>query len=773
MRLTQILTYFAGALALSAQLRVIPAPTQFEPYAPLSGGAFSGAPLKFHPDPLGTYVWAAGVDASKLQIFSLLPEAVSLTPGSAMNAFTNASSLLAPAPSVLVSGFGGLFFDFGCETAAWIEFESGDLGAADAATITLSVSEYNEYGSTNLGAKTGVPIAHPKNDGSNVTMYRLELPHPDLFEGVRFAWLRVNATPATPWHITAVRLVAQIKPTNWGGAFASPGDDNLSRLWYLGAYTVKVNLLSDQFGSILVYRGDRYSWTGDAHVAQATAMSALGNFDFVAQNLLFTQNNCNGIESYCLYLILSATDYYTATGDVATINALAAALVPKLEHAHAVWGSQVQLGFYGWDDRTGCGFAGSGTTFEAQAAYRFLAIRAWRAWAGMLNAMGNVTDSAHFNEYADAAVNATRALAHPGEDWYTPLGLFAAADALNAGFVTPSEAAVLVSSHFNDSTAICGLSPFNTYFVLSALSVAGDLDRGLATIHACWDVMLRLGATTTWEIAKPGWADFTELNGAVAGFQGWTSMAHPWSSGHTSWISAQLAGVRSTTPGFATFDIAPHIAGTMGGVAATVPLSDGQQIVLRAAKAKASANASAYICVASPRSSRVGTLHISHLLAARLSERGTGSATVTMFTTDIFFTERGSCACEGDTDAAGVAGARTGEVRLTTATPLIFTAASKILDPATGFFSQEALFHLSAGGCTRLVLSATADVKPDAALPIGELKRAMGRFCYLLTPPPPQHRIPSPHLSTLRHLSGAIARPPVRGSERTARQGTI
>jgi carboxypeptidase Taq len=38
---------------------------------------------------------------------------------------------------------------------------------------------------------------------------------------------------------------------------------------------VKVNLLSDQFGSILIYRGDRFSWTGDAHIAQATAMAAV------------------------------------------------------------------------------------------------------------------------------------------------------------------------------------------------------------------------------------------------------------------------------------------------------------------------------------------------------------------------------------------------------------------------------------------------------------------------------------------------------------------
>jgi len=40
--------------------------------------------------------------------------------------------------------------------------------------------------------------------------------------------------------------------------------------------------------------GDRFSWTGDAHVAQATAMAALGNFDFVSETSSFSG------KSHCL-----------------------------------------------------------------------------------------------------------------------------------------------------------------------------------------------------------------------------------------------------------------------------------------------------------------------------------------------------------------------------------------------------------------------------------------------------------------------------------------
>ena len=166
-----------------------------------------------------------------------------------------------------------------------------------------------------------------------------------------------------------------------------------------------------------------------------------------------------------------------------------------------------------------------------------------------------------------------------GPAWYAPLGLFASADAISAGFTTAAERDVIVSSRMNDSVTVCGLSNFNVYFVLQvggwgggrgvtlggsslspplshpplsppqlplsppppptpprappsaqALSTAGDLDRGYAVVHRCWDVVIALGGTTVWEVSKPDWPAFLAPNDAVPGFEdGFTSLAHPWS----------------------------------------------------------------------------------------------------------------------------------------------------------------------------------------------------------------------------------------------------
>ena len=145
------------------------------------------------------------------------------------------------------------------------------------------------------------------------------------------------------------------------------------------------------------------------------------------------------------------------------------------------------------------------TCDEAEAAYRFLSIRTFYSWGKVLAALGQSAAAAHFVGYGDATVASVR---KQGPAWFAGLGVYATADAINAGFATPQEVATMVARQLNDSVTVCGLSPFNTYFVLQALSAAGELDRGHAVLHHCWDGMVQLGATTLWECYRPDWATF-------------------------------------------------------------------------------------------------------------------------------------------------------------------------------------------------------------------------------------------------------------------------
>lgn len=194
---------------------------------------------------------------------------------------------------IAINGNGSIRFDFGRVSAGWLEFESDDLQDS----IMMSISEYNEPAVVNKGAVNPVKTKSPTKHGNH---YRLEL-NPELYEGVRFGWLHVQSHQRN-WHMKNLRLVCQVKPINYQGSF-SCSDSILTRTWYTGAYTVKLNLLKDYFGAILMERSDRHSWTGDAYPSQAASMVAFGNYDFVKNNLINTARLNNGIASYSLYWV--------------------------------------------------------------------------------------------------------------------------------------------------------------------------------------------------------------------------------------------------------------------------------------------------------------------------------------------------------------------------------------------------------------------------------------------------------------------------------------
>ena len=229
-----------------------------EPYPPLHDGAYTGQAVPESLDPLVAYRWNLASASEGLQIYTLPVKQAWATPPTAVK---NLDSIKNAKTNVTVEGPVDIRLEFGSEAAAWVEFDSADF----AGSIEMSIGEYNLP--WQFPKKTAVPVRHGNT-------YRLEL-NRELYEGVRFAWIHVHRVEH-PWHITAVRLICQIRPTNYEGAFSS-SDPMLTRIWYAGAYGVKLNLLKEYLGAILIDRGDRLTWTGDAHPAQAASMAAFGN----------------------------------------------------------------------------------------------------------------------------------------------------------------------------------------------------------------------------------------------------------------------------------------------------------------------------------------------------------------------------------------------------------------------------------------------------------------------------------------------------------------
>ena len=528
-----------------------------EPFSRLHGGAFSGPAVPESPDPLIQYRWNNLQSTDDLQIYNLSPVALFPEPVASFEPGTTNSIHQEP---ILVKGVGSIRFDFGVESAAWLEFDSPDLSGS----VETSISEYNEPAIVNTGPPHRFKTAAPQRYGNT---YRLEL-NPDLYEGVRFGWIHVR-TFDRPWNITAVRAVCQVKPTNYRGSF-SCSNPMLTRIWYTGAYVVKANACKNYFGALLMDRGDRISWTGDAHPAQAAALVSFGNWDFIRENLERSATTNNGIESYSLYWILSLLDYYQHTADRATLEKYIDHVNAFLDHAKSIY-ADPPISFYGWDERLGAGFETPNRP-ETKSAYRMLFIHASMEFAAALLTIHRDDLSKSHRDIALQKMEEART----SEQWYQRFGLHALADATNTGLLSPEEISAIFEQEFSNRLNRLSFSPFNQYFILQALARMNRYDEAILTLLDIWGGQILYGGTTFFETYAPSWNQCLEKNDAVPNCQsGYTSLAHAWGAGVTAWLSREVLGIKPTSPGFSTVDITPHLGRTLSSVSGSVPTPHG------------------------------------------------------------------------------------------------------------------------------------------------------------------------------------------------------
>lgn len=513
--------------------------------------------ILWSPDPLVNYEWKNPDVHDDLEIYTLQSVEITTSDQDAFKIIPNSKN----ATLIQVNGTGTIRFDFGQVNAAWLEFDSKDLSGK----VEMSISEYNEPAILNHGAQNRIKTLEPVKYGNT---YRLEL-NDQLYEGVRYGWIHVREFKES-WHIDDVRLVCQIKPANYQGSFSS-NDTLLNRIWYTGAYGVKLNLLQDHLGAILMERSDRHSWTGDAYPSQAASLVAFGNHDFIRMNLEHTARKSNGILSYSLYWVQSLYDYFTYTGDSATLRKYIENASDKLDLAYDHYGTDPQQNFYGWDERLGAGFENHSIP-ETQNAYKMLTISSWIKFSDMMEHIGEYEIASKYLNYATEKIDYLR----KDSIWHTEFGIHAAAEAVNAGFTSEEEQKDIFLDKFSNRLNNLSYSPFNQYFIINAMAKMNRIDDALTTIRDCWGGQIKYGGTTFFEVYRPSWNDVLGYNDAPPNNQcGFTSLCHPWGGGVVKWLSEEILGIKPTHPGFLTCNISPQPGRTLTEIKGEVPTPHG------------------------------------------------------------------------------------------------------------------------------------------------------------------------------------------------------
>lgn len=506
-----------------------------KPYYPWIHGGSWDKQAAAHLDPMHTFIWDGKIVNNPyegLQCYALLPVKVVVESGRAVgiDGLSSPDSLIEILPDT------NLYCDFGVVSAGWLEFESEHVPEG----VTLSISEYNRPAELNLGAESPVKTAEPTHvEGAT---WRLKL-NEELYEGVRYGWINAKGV-ATAFKISNLRLVCQVKPSNYLGRF-STSDNELNQIWEVGAYSVRLNLLEDHFGAILMERSDRHSWTGDAYVTHAVSLPVFANYSFIKHNLCRMRKDSNGIEPYSIYWIFALLDYVVASGDIELLRLEESLIIEKINHAYDVIREGYAVGFSGHDDRLGACFEepeieSNHTLFAYLCLHVVSRLDYFKAYFGNKRLLMHAT-----GQLSVAALEKV-AITDLGSS-----GIHIGSEAILAGKFRNGRAhASFVSREFYNLTHAWSYSPFNNYFILQAMAKEKEWDAGLALLRYGWGNMLRLGATTFWESFRPEWTSFMGVGDPPpSGMHGHTSMCHPWSSGPSRWLMDNYTGIHPLVPG--------------------------------------------------------------------------------------------------------------------------------------------------------------------------------------------------------------------------------
>jgi alpha-L-rhamnosidase len=376
-------------------------------------------------------------------------------------------------------------------------------------------------------------------------------------------------------------------PVSRRGSFAC-SDPLLTRLWGVGADTLQL-CMHDGYEDCP--SREQRQWVGDAYVEMLVDFAAFGDTRLAAKLLrqVAQSQRADGmthmatpgdvpaawtefIPDYCLYWVMTISEYARYTGDIA----LARELFPSVSRAmawferhldeHGLLNNVPGWVFIDWAelDRWGeCAALNaiychgldhaaqiarrSGARREA-ARYKALAARVRRALNRRLwdNKRGVYVDARAEDRRSRRVSQQTNALfiaydIAPRERWPRILAAIMDEGRLRATSTGPGDPAV---RDFDEERQVVLAQPFFMHHLHRALTKAGEHRLLMENIRHRWGAMLEAGATTFWEH-----------------WHGKESQCHAWSATPTYDLSTEVLGVAPLEPGFRQFTVAPKPAG--------------------------------------------------------------------------------------------------------------------------------------------------------------------------------------------------------------------
>lgn len=380
------------------------------------------------------------------------------------------------------------------------------------------------------------------------------------FGDTGFRFVRIDSLDPAPLQVEAVLAEEVVRDLPAAGSFRC-SDERVNRVFETAVRTLRLCMQDYVWDGI---KRDRLVWQGDMHPELMGALSVFGDTEVFRRSLDYMRDTTpagapmHGIKTYTLWWIRCQRALYAYSGDreyLGSQGGYLAKVVDAYSERYLADSAKGMDSFLDWPthDNAAAEIVGA----------RALKVLAFEDAAFLASVLGDEET----RRKASAASARLRAL-----DFDARGSKQVAALCALAGTIPPERA----YAEALGLGGVSGVSTFYGYYMLEAMSLAGETGRGLATLRDYWGAMLDMGATSFWEDFDVAWTNnaFRIDEMPVAGrrdlhgdfgkycYKGFRhSLCHGWSCGPAPWLINNVLGIRPLDPGCRRVSVSPDLGG--------------------------------------------------------------------------------------------------------------------------------------------------------------------------------------------------------------------
>ena len=454
--------------------------------------------------------------------------------------------------------------DFGEETYGYLKLL--DVKGSGVVKVIYAESEAEmkavDLANTNPGALDGWEML----ELSETREYRREIAH-----GFRYVSLQRVSGDVT---VGGMSMDYETKGVPVRGSFRC-SDDELNRIWDVSVHTLELTCREVFIEGV---KRDHWVWSGDAVQSFLMNYYVLGDYDGCRDTLWTLRGkdpvkvHLNSIMDYTFYWFDAVEKYRLYSGDpffarqvYPRMKSLMDFAVSRLDADGRPADRVGDWMFIDWAPKPLPNHGGV-TSLE-----QMLLVRALEATAGVARDVGADSDAEAYlaratklrGEIVPRYWNADKgALMHmiyndgrtdPMLTRYPNMfGLF-------FGYFDEAQRQSVVRNVMLNDEVMKIQTPYMRFYELEALCTIGLQSQVLREIKSYWGGMLKLGATSFWELYNPD--EKGDAHYAMYGRRFGKSLCHAWGASPVYLLGRYYLGVTPTAPGFAKYEVRPNLGG--------------------------------------------------------------------------------------------------------------------------------------------------------------------------------------------------------------------